>query len=523
MDELTICVNDIFLPVNHTVDDAFQLAIKKSGIKKDNIKKLYVRKKSVDARGGDVKFVYSVCISLNEPISVKKQHSNNVLEEYEYTIKPGKQLKERPVIIGFGPAGIFCAYLLTLYGAKPIVFEMGKSVDERKKDVDLFFDKGIFDKTSNVQFGEGGAGTFSDGKLTTRINDKRCNFVLKTFHKFGADESILYEAHPHIGTDKLMGIIKNIRRFIEDNGGEVYFQSEVTGLQVEKNQIKGIVLSNGETILTDKVVLAIGHSSRKMYEQLWQMGIAMEKKPFSVGFRIEHKREFIDYGRYGKYAGNEYLGAADYQFSYRKGERGCYTFCMCPGGQVIASNSEEYTVVTNGMSKSKRDGINSNSAVVASVLPQDIDGDILSGVEYQRILEKKAYELGGCKYSAPSQLCRDFLQDKKTSAFLSVKPSYPLGTEFVNFNEFLPSKIKDMLKVGLASFDNKIKGFATGDGVLTGFETRTSAPLRILRGEGYNSISVKGLYPCGEGAGYAGGITSAAVDGLRIAQAILEE
>ena len=520
---MTICVNEIFLPVNHTVDDAFRIAVKKSGVKKDNIKKLYIRKKSEDARGGELKFVYSVCIALNEPVSFKKNQSISITEEYEYTVKPNKRLNERPVIVGFGPAGIFCAYLLTLYGAKPIVLEMGKNVDDRKKDVDLFFSKGIFDKTSNVQFGEGGAGTFSDGKLTTRINDKRCNFVLKTFYDFGADESILYEAHPHIGTDKLMGIIKNIRRYIEANGGEVHFQSEVTGLEVEKNQIKGVVLLNGEKILTDTVVLAVGHSSRKMYELLYQMGVAMEKKPFSVGFRIEHKREFIDYGRYGKYAGSEFLGAADYQFSYRKGERGCYTFCMCPGGEVIASNSEETTVVTNGMSKSKRDAINSNSAVVASVLPNDVDADVLSGVEYQRQLEKLAYEIGGKKYSAPAQLSRDFLQDKKSTSFLSVKPSYPLGTEFVDFNEFLPCKIKEMIKIGLASFDNKIKGFATGDGVLTGFETRTSAPLRILRGAGYNSISIKGLYPCGEGAGYAGGITSAAVDGLRIAQAILEE
>ncbi len=520
---MTIYVNDIFLPVNHNVDDAFQIALKRSGVKKDNVKKLYVRKKSIDARGGELKFVYSVCIVLYEPISLAGISGVGELEEFDYKITPTKKLKERPVIVGFGPAGIFCAYLLALYGAKPIVFELGKNVDERKKDVDLFFQSGIFNKTTNVQFGEGGAGTFSDGKLTTRINDKRCSFVLKTFYEFGADESILYEAHPHIGTDKLAGIIKNIRKFIEKNGGEVYFQSEVTGFQIENKQMKGVILSNGEKISTDKVVLAVGHSSRKMYELLSEMGIAMEKKPFSVGLRIEHKREFINYGRYGKYAENENLGAADYQFSYRKGERGCYTFCMCPGGQVIASNSEEATVVTNGMSKSLRDDVNSNSAVVASVLPQDLDSNILSGVEYQRALEKKAFVLGGGTYSAPAQLSCDFLSDKKTSAFLSVKPSYPLGIEFCNFNDVLPDKIKEMLKLGLASFDKKIKGFSSDAGVLTGFETRTSAPLRVLRGSGYNSISLKGLYPCGEGAGYAGGITSAAVDGLRIAQAILEE
>lgn len=519
---MTIYVNDIFLPVNHTTDEVFCAAIKKSGVKKDNIKNIYIRKKSIDARGDELKFVYSVCISLNEEISVKKNPSIGILEEFNYVVNPKNKNIERPIIVGFGPAGIFCAYLLTIYGAKPIVLELGKNVDERKKDVDLFFEGGAFNKMSNVQFGEGGAGSFSDGKLTTRINDKRCAFVLKTFYEFGADESILYESHPHVGTDKLTGIIKNIRQYIEKNGGEVHFGSEVTELLVNKNQINGVVLANGERLLSDKVVLAVGHSSRNIYKKLYDMGIAMEKKPFSVGLRIEHKREFINHGRYGKFADNDNLGAADYQFSYRKGERGCYTFCMCPGGQVIASNSEEETVVTNGMSKAARDEINSNSAVVASVLPEDLDNDILSGVEYQRVLEKKAFELGGRTYRAPAQLSRDFLVDKKTTGFLSVKPSYPIGTEFCNFNEVLPEKIREMLHLGLTSFDKKIKGFASGEGVLTGFETRTSAPLRILRGENLNSISIKGLYPCGEGAGYAGGITSAAVDGLRVAQAILE-
>ena len=519
---MTIYVNDIFLPVNHNVDEAFLLAIKKSGVKKENVKDIYIRKKSIDARGNELRFVYSICILLNEPVNLKKSHGVGIFEEFDFLVNPVAEFKERPIIVGFGPAGIFCAYLLVLYGAKPIVLELGKNVDERKKDVELFFKNGVFNKTSNVQFGEGGAGTFSDGKLTTRINDKRCDFVLKTLCKFGADESILYEAHPHVGTDKLTGIIKNIRQYIEQNGGEVHFESEVTSFLINKNQINGVVLANGEKILSDKVVIAVGHSSRNIYKKLYDMGIAMEKKPFSVGLRIEHKREFINRGRYGKFADNVNLGAADYQFSYRKGERGCYTFCMCPGGQVIASNSEENMVVTNGMSKSARDEINSNSAVVASVLPEDLESDILSGVEYQRMLEKQAFILGGKTYRAPAQLSRDFLLDKKTTGFLSVKPSYPIGTEFCNFNEVLPDKIKEMLQLGLASFDKKIKGFSSGDGVLTGFETRTSAPLRILRGENFNSISVKGLYPCGEGAGYAGGITSAAVDGLRVAQAILE-
>ncbi|MBR4893107.1 MAG: hypothetical protein IKZ35_03905 [Clostridia bacterium] len=519
---MTFYVNDIFLPVNHHIDDVYSLAIKKSGVAKDNIKNICVRKKSVDARGNDVKFVYSVSITLFNKVKLKKDSKIVIPKDYSIEINCKLNKNERPIIVGLGPAGLFCAYLLVLYGIKPIIFELGKPVDERIKDVDLFFQKGIFNENSNVQFGEGGAGTFSDGKLTTRINDTRCNFVLETFHKFGADENILYESHPHIGTDKLTHIIKKIREFIAENGGEVHFKSEVCDLLCDEKGIKGVVLKNGEKVFSRKVVLAVGHSSRKMFELLKNKNILMEKKPFSVGVRIEHLREFIDEKRYGKYAGHKNLGSAEYQFSKRENNRGCYTFCMCPGGQVIASNSEENMVVTNGMSKSDRLDINSNSAVVASVLPEDLDSDIMSGVYYQKKLEKLAYEYGGKDYIAPCQLSKDFLNDTISTKFYDVKPSYPLGTSFCNFNDIFDKKISDMLKIGLASFDEKIKGFSYGSAVLTGIETRTSSPLRILRGENLNSVSISGLYPAGEGAGYAGGITSAAVDGLRIAQAILE-
>ncbi len=519
---MPLLISDIILPLDHKKEDAFEIAIKKSMVSKENIKKIYIRKKSIDARDGEVKFVYCVAMDLFSYNKVKTSSKVKKTEEFDFKINCNKALADRPIVVGLGPAGLFCAYLITLYGGKPIVLEQGKPLEERKEDVDLFFEKGIFNELSNVQFGEGGAGTFSDGKLTTRINDKRCKFVLDTFYKFGADESILYEAHPHIGTDCLGNIIKNMRKFIEENGGDVYFNSEVTDILIKDCKVQGVVLSNGEKIMSSNVVLAVGHSSRKIFNLLKEKKIAMEKKPFSVGFRIEHLREFIDKGRYGKYAGHKNLGSAEYQFSYRSLDRGCYTFCMCPGGQVIASNSEEHSVVTNGMSNSKRDGINSNSAVVASVLPKDLDSDIFSGVEFQKMLEKKAFECGGGGYMAPSQLSKDFLSDKKSVEFKSVKPTYPLGTNFVNFNEIFPKNINTMLKEGLINFDKKIKGFSSMDAVLTGIETRTSSPLRILRGENFNSISVKGLYPAGEGAGYAGGITSAAVDGLRIAQAILE-
>lgn len=520
---MTVFVNDIFLPVEHSKEELFKIAAKRSGVSLDNISGMYIRKKSVDARGGEIKFVYSVCINLFKEEKIQLSNKVVIGEEFDFKINPKRALPQRPIIVGLGPAGLFCAYILALYGEKPIVFEQGKAMDERKKDVELFFEKGIFNEKSNIQFGEGGAGTFSDGKLTTRINDKRCRFVLETFNKFGADESILYEAHPHIGTDCLSEIIKNIRMFIENAGGEVIFNSEVSDIIVENGVVGGVVLKNGEKVYSDKVVLAVGHSSRSMFSLLYDKKIAMEKKPFSVGFRIEHSREFIDCGRYGKYAGHKNLGAAEYQFSFRKGERGCYTFCMCPGGQVLAANSEENTVVVNGMSKSLRNDKNSNSAVVASVLPEDLDSRLMAGVEFQKALEKKAFEYGGRNYSAPNQLSVDFLKGEKSLGFKGVKPSYPLGTEFCDFNEIFPHKIKDMLKAGLLDFDKKIRGFSSGDGVLTGIETRTSSPLRILRGKDFNSISVKGLYPTGEGAGYAGGITSAAVDGIRIAQAILEE
>lgn len=521
---MNILVKDIAMSPDHEISDVYEKALKNLRISKSDVIGMHLHKKSVDARGGDVKLVYSVMVTVADGLKIKLNSKASIEKNYKYEINKGKALlSSRPVIVGFGPAGLFCAYLLSLYGYNPIVFERGKDIDERKKDVELFFKKGIFLTESNVQFGEGGAGTFSDGKLTTRINDLRCRYVLETFYKFGADEKILYEAHPHVGTDCLSKIIKNMREEIIRLGGEVHFSKKVSDIILKDGKVKGVVLSDNEKVYSDNVVLAIGHSSRDTYKMLREKNIYMEKKAFSVGFRIEHTREMIDEGRYGKYAGHKNLGAAEYQLSFRNDNRGCYTFCMCPGGEVIASNSEENTVVTNGMSNSKRDMINSNSAVVASVLPEDFGNDVFETIEFQRELEKKAFVLGGGSYSAPCQLSRDYLNGVKSSNFTKVKPSYSLGTEFCNFNEVFPKKINDMLRMGLDNFDKKIKGFSYGDGVLTGIETRTSAPLRITRDESLSSISVKGLYPAGEGAGYAGGITSAAVDGLRIAQHIIEE
>ncbi len=512
------------MPLDHSLEDVYKKAVRLAGISKNNISGIYIYKKSVDARKGNISIVYSICVELINKQSYKKSLCVSEKEEFEYTNETGKALlSDRPVIVGAGPAGLFCCYLLSQYGLNPIVIERGGKTEDRIKDVENFFSNKILSISSNIQFGEGGAGTFSDGKLVTRINDPRCSYVIDTFIKFGAPEEIKYLAKPHVGTDMLRKIIINMRNYLIKNGADFIYNISVDDIRVSEGKVKGVKTSDGNVIHSEVVVLAIGHSARDTYKMLYDKNIAMEKKPFSVGFRIEHQREFIDKGRYGKYYNHPELKAAEYQFSYRKGDRGCYTFCMCPGGSVVAASSEENTVVTNGMSNFKRDAINSNCAVVASVFPEDTGSGILSGIEFQRQLERQAYLLGGSSYNAPVQLSKDFLNGVKTNCFKSVKPSYPCGYEFADLNDIFPSKTAKLLKEGLCDFDKKIKGFTSGDAVLTGVETRTSAPIRILRNEQLVSISSEGLYPAGEGAGYAGGITSAAVDGLKVAEAILKK
>ena len=341
--------------------------------------------------------------------------------------------------------------------------------------------------------------------------------------KHGAYEEIKHLAKPHIGTDNLRKIIISLREGLISKGAEFIFNTAVEDIDVSGGKVRGVKLSNGEYITADAVVLACGHSARDTYKMLLKRGIGMEKKPFSVGFRIEHKRRFIDEGRYGKYASHPDLGAAEYQFSLRKGNRGCYTFCMCPGGSVVAASSEENGVVTNGMSDYSRNADNSNSAIAASVLPEDTGADVLSGIEFQRKLERAAFIAGGSTYAAPVQLSKDFIKGEKTFCLSSVKPSYPCGYEFADFNNILPPFAAEILKEGLLDFEKKLRGFSLGDGVLSGVETRTSAPIRILRGKDYSAIGAEGLYPAGEGAGYAGGITSAAVDGLKVAEYLIKK
>lgn len=501
-------ISNIVLPVDSVNDDAIELAIKKSGLKPDVITKSYICKKSVDARRGNVNFVYSVALEY-------PPHEKNG-EEFSFGTK--KQ-ENGIVIIGTGPAGLFCGYILAKNGYHPTLIERGSQVEKRTKDINVFYSSGNLNENSNVQFGEGGAGTFSDGKLTTRVNDKRSDVVLDIFVCNGAKEEILYDSKPHIGTDMLKDIVTNMRKEIINCGGKVLFDTAVTDVVINNGKLVSVVADGGE-IPCDKAVLAIGHSARDTYEMLFDKGIAMSPKAFAMGYRVEHKREFIDKAQYGKFAGHKNLGAADYKLTYNGKERSCFSFCMCPGGYVVGAASENGGIVVNGMSENSRDAQNSNSAIVAQITPEDYGNGVLDGIEFQRKYEKMAYDLTN-SYVAPVQNVKDFINNSKTIKLNGVTPSYPLGYEFADLAKLMPQKAVDTLKEGFVSFDRKIKGF-TDCGVLTGVETRTSAPVRILRNEFMESINCENLMPIGEGAGYAGGIMSAAIDGIRAAERIME-
>jgi len=433
-------------------------------------------------------------------------------------------MKHRPIVVGMGPAGLFAGLILAQNGYKPLIIERGESVDKRSKTVDNFWKGAPLNVESNVQFGEGGAGTFSDGKLTTRIKDRRCDLVVKAFIDNGAPEEIRYLGKPHIGTDILKDVVVNIRKKIIENGGEVRFNSKLQDIIARDGEIEAVV-ANGEKIPCDNLILAIGHSSRDTYEMLFKNKIFMEPKAFAIGVRIEHSQDMINESQYGKFKNHPKLKAADYTLTHNtESGRGVYSFCMCPGGVVVAAASEENRLVTNGMSYYKRDRDNANAAMVVTVGPKDFGGDApLSGMEFQRNYEALAYKVGGGNYHAPVQLLGDFMKDVPSTKLGAIKPSYEPGYSFKNLKDCLPSQVIGALKEGITVFDKKIKGYGDYDAIMTGIETRTSAPVKITRTETLESISIKGLYPCGEGAGFAGGIMSAAVDGIKCAEAIMKK
>jgi uncharacterized protein len=494
----------------------------------NNITAISIYKKAVDARRkNDIHFVYTVDFLIdNEKKIINKKLPNLSLTpdlKYQEVQAGTKLLRYRPVIIGFGPSGIFAAHLLAKRGYQPVVFEMGLDVDNRDLAYESFIKTRVFDKQASIQFGEGGAGTYSDGKLTTSISDLRIRYVLELLVKHGADKEILYLNRPHVGTDKLKYIIKSIRNEIIALGGEICFNSEMTDIVFENNTLKQIEINHNKLVNTEIVVLGIGHSSRDTFEMLNKKSVRLSQKPFSMGLRVEHPQKLINLSQYGSVWKHPSLRPADYKLSYHDQEnnRTVYSFCMCPGGYVVCGTSEVNGVVTNGMSENKRDGKNANSALLVNVTPKDFGSDhVLAGMYMQRKYERLAFEVGGLNYNVPAQLVGDFLENKLSQDFLEVKPTYKPGVSFVNFNDLLPKFISDTLRKALIEFDRKIKGFAMPEAILTGFETRSSSPVRIERNERCET-SISGLFAMGEGSGYAGGIMSSAVDGLKTAEAII--
>jgi uncharacterized FAD-dependent dehydrogenase len=522
---MKVIVYNLKTDLDDTIYDLKKITSKKIGVSERDFNSFKIVKESIDARKKPhINIVYSVVVEIEKEIKLPSGGDVRVLEDIPQKplISGSIKLKERPIVIGSGPAGLFASLILAQNGYKPLLLERGECVERRTQIVNSFWVNGKLDEETNVQFGEGGAGTFSDGKLTTRINDKRSELVLDEFYKSGAPEEILYKAKPHIGSDILKKVVLNMRKRILDLGGEVRFNSKVTDFLIKDGSIRGVKVNNREEIYSRVVVLAIGHSARDTFEILYKRGVNFIQKPFSIGVRIEHPQELINNAMYGKAANHPRLGAADYQIFKKFSDRTVYSFCMCPGGVVVGAASEPETVLTNGMSEFSRDKENANSALVVSVGPDDFESSHpLAGVEFQRKWERLAFRCGGKNYSAPIQRLGDFLNDRVTGKLGSVKPSYTGNTEFSNINLCLPSFVTGFLKKSVEYFDSKIKGFGIEDAVLTGVETRTSSPVRIPRDDNLEALGISGLYPAGEGAGYAGGIVSAAVDGIRIAEKII--
>jgi uncharacterized protein len=520
-------ISELRLPLDGRPEDLKEQAAKRLRIRKNAIRSLQMVRKSIDARRKkDIHFICTVEVDC--PLA-KTPHARGVAkaEPYRYQLPICKPLEQRPVVVGFGPAGMFAALILAQAGQRPIVLERGSCVEQRQKQVAEFWNKGVLNPECNVQFGEGGAGTFSDGKLNTGTKDPRIRKVLEEFVGAGAPEEILYEAKPHIGTDRLPSTVKGIREQILSLGGEILFDTRMTALLQKNGHVIGVEFCRqsgaSERLETSHVILAVGHSARDTFEELFHSGVPMQPKPFAVGARIEHPQSLIDTAQYGQFAGHPSLGAADYKLAvHLKNGRGVYTFCMCPGGQVVAAASEPERLVTNGMSRYSRDGQNANAALLVGIGPEDFGSEEpLAGVIFQRKLEEAAFRLGGGNYHAPAQRVEDFLAHRPSLQLGEVRPTYYPGVTPCSLDECLPNVIADSMREGIRQMDMRLHGFAMPDAVLTAVESRSSSPVRILRGEDGQSPTLAGLYPCGEGAGYAGGIVSAAVDGIKCAEKIL--
>ncbi|EPJ89768.1 hypothetical protein CFII64_01576 [Pseudomonas sp. CFII64] len=527
-------ITELKLPIDHPEEDLRPALLQRLGIASEELLDFTLFKRSYDARkkSSELCFIYTIDFQVRDEAALRlrladDRHLNPAPDiSYKVVGRAPEGLTERPVVVGFGPCGIFAGLLLAQMGFKPIILERGREVRQRTKDTWGLWRKNVLNPESNVQFGEGGAGTFSDGKLYSQIKDPKFHGrkVLHEFVKAGAPEEILYVSKPHIGTFRLTGVVETMREEIKALGGEVRFEQRVTDVLIDNGQMQGVVLDSGERIESRHVILALGHSARDTFRMLHSRGVYMEAKPFSVGFRIEHPQSLIDRARLGKYAGHPKLGAADYKLVHHaKNGRSVYSFCMCPGGTVVAATSEPNRVVTNGMSQYSRNERNANSGIVVGITPEDYPGGPLAGIELQERLESHAYVLGGSTYEAPAQLVGDFIAGKASSALGSVEPSYKPGVKLVDLADALPAYAIEAIREALPAFDKQIKGFALHDAILTGIETRTSAPLRITRDETMQSLNTKGLYPAGEGAGYAGGILSAGVDGIRIAEALARD
>ena len=524
-----IRLSNIKLPIAYGDADIIAASARELRVPKEAIKKASLYRRSVDARKkNDIHYVTSidVVLDINEAAVISKAKSNKaeMTEPYRYERLTPADPSKRPVIVGAGPAGLFCALTLAQSGIRPIIIERGSRVEERTAAVARFWNGGRLDTECNVQFGEGGAGTFSDGKLNTGTKDSRARKALSDFVEHGAPEEILYNALPHIGTDKLRDTVRNIRLDLLSMGAEIYFDTKLTDIIIRDSAVCAAEVEHmGKKRLIEccELILAVGHSARDTFSMILSKGLVMEPKPFSVGVRIEHLREAIDFAQYGPR--HRELPAAAYKHSvHLKDGRGVYTFCMCPGGTVVAAASEENSVVTNGMSEFARDMVNSNSALLVTVTPDDIAGsDVLKGVRFQRELERRAFISGGSDYRAPVQRAGDFTADRISERFGDILPSYRPGTRFAKLSEVLPDFVTESIKEALPLIDRRMRGFNHPDAILTGVESRSSSPIRILRGDDMQSVSVRGLYPCGEGAGYAGGIISAAVDGIKVAEKIL--